>query len=89
MIDFLEAASFITNTAAPLLDLTFVMGIFMQIQAQFALRAFSTTMGPIQNALLGFWVAESVVLLVLATNKPAKLHSLVRFPPSESPGICL
>uniref|UniRef100_A0AC34FKL2 Uncharacterized protein n=1 Tax=Panagrolaimus sp. ES5 TaxID=591445 RepID=A0AC34FKL2_9BILA len=79
IIDFMSTACYITNTTAFLVDLTFMTGIFIQISAQFALRAFSITMEPIQNGIFGVWVAESIVLLVVATKRPATLQSLVSF----------
>uniref|UniRef100_A0AC35FC98 Gustatory receptor n=1 Tax=Panagrolaimus sp. PS1159 TaxID=55785 RepID=A0AC35FC98_9BILA len=77
IIDFMSTACYITNTTAFLVDLTFMTGIFIQISAQFALRAFSITNEPIQNGIFGVWIAESIVLLVLATKRPATLQSLL------------
>ena len=77
IIDFLSTACYITNTTAFLVDLTFMTGIFIQISAQFALRAFSTSNEAIQNGVFGVWIAQSIVLLLVATKRPAELQSLV------------
>uniref|UniRef100_A0AC35F7A5 Gustatory receptor n=1 Tax=Panagrolaimus sp. PS1159 TaxID=55785 RepID=A0AC35F7A5_9BILA len=92
IIDFMSSACYITNTTAFLINLTFMTGILAQISAQFALRAFSLrilaqisaqfalrafSLSAIENVIFGIWTAQSIVLLVVSTKRPAILQSLL------------
>ena len=78
LIDFFDAASFVTNSAAFLLDSTFICGFYIHVTALFGIYSFKSSFQGIQMVLFFLWYLQSILMLVLSLKRPTTLQTLVR-----------